>query len=219
MMTSGYRAPATAPRRTSGTLPPPMRKKGDRPGRAGRHVRGGPEQHQQVPGGVQQCPPRGAARRPQDGAADQGKRTRWRIRRRQFPRTPPPGRSPSRWTARTRRSSDKDRRRADYSGKKPFTFANVLTGTRKRILWIGEKAPGMLTRIVSKYDTPEPDSPALYADKGCRAYPDTIPAPPYGSRPNAAPTSTGRPGGRQEWSLPSTRRSTARGWSSGTPSG
>ena len=36
------------------------------------------------------------------------------------------------------RSSDKDRRRADYSGKKKaFTFnTNILTDTRKRILWL-----------------------------------------------------------------------------------
>ena len=133
------------------------------------------------------------------------------------------------------RSSDKDRRRADYSGKKTFACANVLTDAGKRILWIGEKAPGgthdltlpkgdppdpgTLARIASKYDTPEPDRPALHVDKGCRAYPDTVPAPPYGSRPNAPPTPTGRPGGRQKGSPPSTRRSTARGWSSGTPSG
>ena len=65
------------------------------------------------------------------------------------------------------RSSDKDRRRADYSGKKTFTFnTSVLTDTRKRILWIGRTASGgthdltllkedppdlgMLTRIMSK---------------------------------------------------------------------
>lgn len=68
------------------------------------------------------------------------------------------------------RSNDKDRRRADYSGKKKaFTFnTNVITDTRKRILWLGgtasgsthdltllkEDSPdlGMLIRIMSKYD-------------------------------------------------------------------
>ena len=80
------------------------------------------------------------------------------------------------------RSSDKDRRRADYSGKKTSTLGtSVLTDTRKRILWIGGTASGdthdlallkedppdlgMPTRIMSKYDTPGPDRPALYVDK------------------------------------------------------
>ena len=79
---------------------------------------------------------------------------------------------------------DKDRRKADYSGKKKaFTFnTNILTDTRKRILWISGTAPGsthdltllkedppdlgMLTWIMSRVDTPEPDRPALYVDKG-----------------------------------------------------
>ena len=81
------------------------------------------------------------------------------------------------------RSGDKDRRRADYSGKKAFTFdTNVITDTRKRILWISETASGsthdltllkedppdlgILTRPMSKYDAPEPDRPVLYVDKG-----------------------------------------------------
>ena len=72
----------------------------------------------------------------------------------------------------------------DYSGKKAFTFnTNILIDTRKRILWLGGTASGsthdltllkedppdlgMLTRIMPKYDTPEPDRPALYVDKGC----------------------------------------------------
>ena len=111
------------------------------------------------------------------------------------------------------RSGDKDRRKADYSGKKKaFTFnTNVLTDTRKRILWISgttsgsthdltllrEDPPdlGILTRIMSDDDTPARDRPVLYVDKDTRAYPDTIPARPYGSRPGAAPTPTSRPGG------------------------
>ena len=82
------------------------------------------------------------------------------------------------------RSGDKDRRKADYSGKKKaFTFnTNVLTDTRKRILWISgttsgsthdltllrEDPPdlGILTRIMSDDDTPERDRPVLYVDKG-----------------------------------------------------
>ncbi len=82
------------------------------------------------------------------------------------------------------RSGARDRRRADYSGKKKaFTFStNILTDTRKRILWLGGTASssthdltllkedppdfGILTRIMSRYDTPEPDRPALYVDKG-----------------------------------------------------
>ena len=34
---------------------------------------------------------------------------------------------------------------------------------------------GMLTRIMSKYDTPEPDRPALYVDKGYQGISNTIP--------------------------------------------
>ena len=82
------------------------------------------------------------------------------------------------------RSGDKDRRRSDYSGKKKtFTFnTSILTDTRKRILWLGGTASGsthdltllkedppdlgILTRIMSKYDAPEPDRPALYVGKG-----------------------------------------------------
>ena len=42
------------------------------------------------------------------------------------------------------RSGDRDRRRADYSGKKKaFTFnTNILTDTRKRILWISGTVSG-----------------------------------------------------------------------------
>ena len=83
------------------------------------------------------------------------------------------------------RSKDKDRRRIDYSGKKKaFTFnTNVLTDTRKRILWISGTASGsthdltllredppdlgILTRMMFRDDTiPEQDRPALYVDKG-----------------------------------------------------
>ena len=104
------------------------------------------------------------------------------------------------------RSGDKDRRRSDYSGKKAFTFnTSILTDTRKRILWIGGTAPGsthdltllkedtpdlgMLTRIMSKYDTPEPDSPALYVDKGYQGisgyYPGAAIRQPARRRPNS----------------------------------
>ena len=105
------------------------------------------------------------------------------------------------------RSGDKDRRRADYSGKKKaFTFnTNILTDTRKRILWISgtvsgsthdltllkEDPPdlGMLTRIMSRYETPEPDRPALYVDKGYQGisgyYPGATIRQPARRRPNS----------------------------------
>lgn len=81
-------------------------------------------------------------------------------------------------------SDDKDRRRADYSGKKNvFTFnTNVITDTKKKnndvaqrndlqqthdLTLFKEDSPdlGILTRIMSRDDTPEQDSPALYMDK------------------------------------------------------
>ena len=42
------------------------------------------------------------------------------------------------------RSGNKEQRKADYSGKKKrFTLnTNVITDTRKRILWIDRTAPG-----------------------------------------------------------------------------
>ena len=81
------------------------------------------------------------------------------------------------------RSGDKNRRRADYSGKKKaFAFTRVLTDTRKRILWLSETVSSsthdltllredppdlrILTRIMSSGDTPESDRPVLYVDKG-----------------------------------------------------
>ena len=104
------------------------------------------------------------------------------------------------------RSSDKDRRRADYSGKKTSTLGtSVLTDTRKGILWIGGTASGsthdltllkedppdlgMLTRIMSKCDTPGPDRPALYVDKGYQGisgyYPGAAIRQPARRRPNS----------------------------------
>ena len=105
------------------------------------------------------------------------------------------------------RSGDKDRRRADYSGKKKaFTFnTNVLTDTRKRILWISETASGsthdltllkedpldlgILTRTMSKYDAPKPDRPVLYVDKGYQGisgyYPGATIRQPAKRRPNS----------------------------------
>ena len=105
------------------------------------------------------------------------------------------------------RSGDKDRHRADYSGKKAFTLnTNVLTDARKRILWINGTAPGsthdltlrkkdplnlgILTRIMSSDDTPEPDRPALYVDKGYQSISGYYQARPYGSQSSAAPTTT-----------------------------
>ena len=105
------------------------------------------------------------------------------------------------------RSGDKDRRKADYSGKKKaFTFnTNVLTDTRKRILWISgttsgsthdltllrEDPPdlGILTRIMSDDDTPERDRPVLYVDKGYQGisgyYPGATVRQPARRRPNS----------------------------------
>lgn len=81
------------------------------------------------------------------------------------------------------RSGDRNRRRADHSGKKMFTFnTDILTDTRKRILWISETVPGIthdltlpkedppdlgiLTRIMSRHDTPE--------SARCRPNPDRL---------------------------------------------
>ena len=105
------------------------------------------------------------------------------------------------------RSSDRDRRRADYSGKKKaFTFnTHALTGTKKRILWLSGTVPGsthdltllkedpsdlgILTRIMSRYDTPEPDRPVLYVDKGYQGisgyYPGATIRQPAKRRPNS----------------------------------
>lgn len=105
------------------------------------------------------------------------------------------------------RSGDKDRRRADYSGKKKaFTFnTNVITDTKKRILWLSGTASGsthdltllkedppdlgILTRTMSKYDTPEQDRPVLYVDKGYQGisgyYPGATIRQPARRRPNS----------------------------------
>ena len=82
------------------------------------------------------------------------------------------------------RSKDKDQRKADYSGKKKaFTLnTNVMTDTRKRMMWIGKTAPGsthdltllkedppdlgILTQTMSSADTLENDKPVVYFDKG-----------------------------------------------------
>ena len=104
------------------------------------------------------------------------------------------------------RSVDKDRRRADHSGKKKaFTFnTSVLTDTRKRILWISGTASGsahdlallknppdlgILTRIISRDDTPKQDRSALYVDKGyqgiSRYYPGVVIRQPAKRLPNS----------------------------------
>ena len=108
------------------------------------------------------------------------------------------------------RSGGRDRRRTDHSGKKKaFTFnTNVITDTRKRILWLGGTAPGsihdltllkedppdlgILTRIMSRDNTPEPDRHALYVDKGYQGisgyYPGAVIRQPARRRPNFGQT-------------------------------
>ena len=56
---------------------------------------------------------------------------------------------------------------------------------------LGDEPPdlGILTRIMSRYDTPEPDRPALYVDKGYQSisgyYPGATIRQPARRRPNS----------------------------------
>ena len=93
------------------------------------------------------------------------------------------------------RSGNKERRKADYSGKKKrFTLnTNVITDTRKRILWIGTMAPGsahdfsllkedppdlgILTETMSRDGVSERDRPPSTSTRDTREYRGTIREP------------------------------------------